>query len=220
MKFQLVRIVFLLFILTSCADKKAQWLEQYAQTKCAYQTEEDKIKSDSIEQIPSLIAERLKLQEQLSIITTPFEKKIEELNEEIKEAQREYMKSYRKAEEAQNAKFGHQNTPAYEKEINRLDIIKSTKIATVQNKIAEVKSEMESNANYKSIIDKITNQDKKIKVTQETIINNHKTTIDSLQELLNVQNSNYKRMKSELAPAEQIILELKRDSIRTKPCTI
>jgi hypothetical protein len=112
MKFQLIGICLLLFALTSCADKKAQWLEQYAQTKCAYQTEVEKVKVDLIAQIPSLLAEKEKLLEQLLFISAPFEKKTKELNEGIKEAQREYMKAYRIAEQAQNAKFGHRDTPA------------------------------------------------------------------------------------------------------------
>lgn len=218
MKFQLVGTACLLLALISCADKKEEWLKNYAQTKCAYQNEEDKIKTDSIEQVSSLIAERAKLQEQVSIITAPFEKKIVGLNEGIKEAQREYMKSYRKAEEAQNAKFGHQNTPAYEKELNHLENIKATKIESLQKKIAEVKSEMENNSDYKSIAEKIKIQDEKIKVTQEKITKNHRVVIDSLQELLNVQNNNFKHLKSELEPTKQKILELKRDSIRVNPC--
>lgn len=218
MGFKLIGISFLLFAITSCADKKEEWLQRYAQTKCAYQTEEDKIKTDSTEQIPSLIAEREKLKEQLSTITAPFERKINELNEGIKEAQSEYMKAYRIAEGKQSAKYGHRNTPAYEKEINNLDLVKRTKISILQNKIAEVKSEMESNNDYKSIAEKIKIQNEKIKVTQETITMNHMVVIDSLQELLNVENSNFKRMKSELEPTEQKILELKRDSIRVNPC--
>jgi hypothetical protein len=208
----------ILLMLASCADKKNEWLKQYAQTKCAYQTEQDIIKADSIEQVSSLVADRLKLQEQLSIIAAPFEKKIVELNEEVKKVKREYMKSYRMAEEAQNAKFGHQNTPAYEKEINRLDNIKQTKTFTLERKISEVKSELENSKDYISITKKIRSQDEKIITTKESIITNHKVVIDSLQELLNVENSNFARIKSELDPKEQKTLELKRDSIRVNPC--
>lgn len=218
MKFQFIKVFFLLFALTSCSDKKEKWLEQYAQTKCAYQTETEKIKADSIQQIPSLLTEKEKLQEKLSLITAPFEKKTKELNDGIKEVQREYMKSYRVAEEAQNAKFGHRNTPAYEKKINQLESITSTKIALLQNKITGIKSEMENNRDYQSITEKIKSQDEKLKEIQETIIAKHKTVIDSLQELLNVENGNFKRLKSELEPNEQTILESKRDSIRTNPC--
>lgn len=218
MKFHLVGIYFLICALTSCADKKTQWLEQYAQTKCAYQTEAEKIKADSVLQIPSLLTEKEKLQEQSLVISAPFEKKIEELNEEIKEAQREYMKAYRIAEQAQNAKFGHRDTPAYAKEIGNLENIKAKKIESLQNKIAKVKSELENKSDYKSVTDKIKLQDEKLKAIQEAIIVKHKAVIDSLQDLLNVQNSNFKRMKSELEPNEQTILESKRDSIRTNPC--
>ena len=218
MKFQLIGICLLLFAFTSCADKKAQWLEQYAQTKCAYQTEVEKVKVDSIAQIPSLLAEKEKLLEQLLFISAPFEKKTKELNEGIKEAQREYMKAYRIAEQAQNAKFGHRDTPAYVKEISNLENKKAKKIESLQNKIAEVKSELENKNDYKSVIEKIKLQDEKIKAIQDGIIVKHKTVIDSLQELLNVQNSNFKRLKSELEPNEQTILESKRDSIRINPC--
>lgn len=218
MRFKLVGIYILLFTITSCADKKEEWLQRYAQTKCAYQTEEDKIKADSTEQIPSLIAEREKLKEQLSTVTAPFKKKMNELNEGIKEAQSEYMKAYRIAEGKQSERYGHRNTPAYEKEITNLDLVKRTKISTLQNKIADAKSEIESNNDYKSITEKIKIQDEKIKTTQESIIISHKAVIDSLQELLNVENSNFKRMSSELEPKEQKALELKRDSIRTNPC--
>lgn len=218
MKFQLIEIFFLLFSLTSCVDKKEEWLQRYAQTKCAYQKEEERIKADSLKQIPSLIAEKKKLQDHLSSITAPFEKKVLELNEEIKETQREYMKAYRIAEGEQSVKFGHASTPEYDKKINRLENIKATKITSLQNKIAEIKLEMESKIDYKSISEKIQIQDLKIKATQEAIGTNHKLAIDSLQELLNVENSNFKRMKSELNRSEQKILELKRDSVRTNPC--
>lgn len=218
MRLKLIGIYILLFALVSCADKKEEWLRCYAQTKCIYQTEEAKIKADSIEQIPSLISEKEKLQEQLSSVTAPFEKRISELNEGIKGAQSEYMKAYRIAEGKQSAKFGHRNTPAYEKEINELENIKRTKISSLQHKIAEVKSEMENNNEYRSITEKIKAQDNKIKTTQEAIITSHKAVIDSLQELLNVENSNFKRMISELEPSEQKVLESKRDSIRVNPC--
>ncbi len=218
MRFQLIGICLLLFGITSCADKKDEWLERYAQTKCAYENEEGKIKADSIAQIPSLLNEREKLNEQLFVISAPFEKKINELNEGMKEAHREYMKSYRIAEGKQSVKYGHRNTPAYEKEINNLDIIKRTKISKLQYKITEIKSEMEHNGDYKTIAEKNRLNEEKIKLTQEMIIAKHKPTIDSLQELLNVENSNFKRMNSELEPSEQKVLELKRDSIRTNPC--
>mgnify|MGYP000932998978 FL=1 len=77
---------------------------------------------------------------------------------------------------------------------------------------------MEHNGDYKTIAEKNRLNEEKIKLTQEMIIAKHKPTIDSLQELLNVENSNFKRMNSELEPSEQKVLELKRDSIRTNPC--
>ena len=118
-------IIFTCIILfVSCTDKKEEWLQRYAQTKCAYQNEEDKISADSNAKIPSLIAEKEKLQEQLNFITSPFDKKIKELNEGIKDAQKDYMKAYRIAEGKQSVKYGHRNTLAYEKEIYNLDLIK------------------------------------------------------------------------------------------------
>lgn len=208
----------LLFVLYSCADKKEDWLQKYAQTKCAYQNEEDKINADSIAKISSLIAEMEKLQKQLTFITSPCDKRIKELNEEIQNAQKDYMKAYRIAEGKQSEKYGHRNTPAYEKEINKLDLIKRNKISSLQNRIAEVKSEMESKDEYKSITEKIKLKEDKIKTTKDLITTTHKPVIDSLQELLDLENSNFKRLKSEFEPTEQKNFELKRDSIRANPC--
>lgn len=202
----------------SCTDKKEEWLKRYAQTKCAYKNEKDKVNADSIAKISSLIAEKEKLQEQLNLITSSFDKKIKELNEGINAAQKDYMKAYRIAEGKQSAKYGHRNTPAYEKEINNLDLIKRTKISSLEHKIAEVKSEMESKDEYKSITGKIKLQDDKIRTTKELITTTHKSVMDSLQELLDLENSNFKRLKSEFEPAEQNKFELKRDSIRANPC--
>jgi hypothetical protein len=151
-------------------------------------------------------------------ITSSFEEKIAKLNEAIKEAQHEYMKAYRIAEERQNEKFGHKSTPAYEKEINKLDLIKQNKISNLQNKIDQIKSEMQKNDDYQLITNNIKVQEDKIKMSENNIVVSHKSVLDSRQELLNVENDNFKRLKTQLTSSEQKTLELKRDSIRVNPC--
>lgn len=210
--------VLLLLTWTSCSDKKEEWLKNYSETKCAYQTVQSKIKADSIEQIPPLLSEREKLNEELIAIKVPFEKKIDGLNENISEEQKEYMKSYRKAEGEQSARFGHTSSPAYERIISELENKRDTKIALLQKQITCIKSEMESNEKYKAITEKIRLQDEKIKASQEGIIVKHKMVVDSLQEYLNLLNANYKNLKADQAPSEQKIFEQKRDSIRANPC--
>jgi chromosome segregation ATPase len=205
-------------ILISCADKKQEWFKNYAQTKCAYQTEQEKIKADSIKQISGLIADIEKTKKELAVFCSSYENKLAALNEQTKDVQKEYMRAYRKAEEIQSAKFGHRNTPAYEKELNKLENTKTDKMTTVQNKITQLKAEMESKSEYKKLTKQLKQAEEQIKITLETIIANHKVTVDSLQEELDVENSNFKRMKSEMKNNEQKIFELKRDSIRTHPC--
>jgi hypothetical protein len=51
-----------IIFICSCSDNTEEWLKQYAQTKCAYQKEKDKIKADSILRIPSMLAEKQKMQ--------------------------------------------------------------------------------------------------------------------------------------------------------------
>lgn len=213
-------IIVCFMTLISCADKKQEWLKNYAQTKCAYQMEQEKIKADSVKQTSNLIAEMEKTKKELAKFCLPFENKLIALNGQIKDVQKEYMKSYRKAEEAQSSKFGHRNTPAYEKELNKLENIKADKMSSVKNKIAQLKTDMEAKSEYKKLTGQLSQIEEQIKNTQEVIITKHKTTVDSLQELLNVQNSNFKRMKSEMQTNEQIEFELKRDSIRINPCAI
>ena len=207
-----------LTIFASCADKKEEWLKSYAQTKCAYSRETENIKADSVKTIAPLINEKTQLQDQLQKITAPFEERIKGFNEGLKEAQRDYMKEYRKAEEAQSERYGHRNTPAYEKKLSSLENIKATKISALQNKIAKVKEEMEANSDFKNLNEKIKLLEDKINSSLTVISEKHKPTIDSLQELLNTENSNFKRMQSEMETVEKKQFELKRDSIRVNPC--
>ncbi|HSH67380.1 MAG TPA: hypothetical protein VLB84_16670, partial [Bacteroidia bacterium] len=154
----------------------------------------------------------------LTQIKKPFENQISKLNDDITNVHNEYMKVYRKAEGEQSEKYGHVSTPAYEKKINKLEIMKQEKASVLEKKIADVKAQMESQADFIFLTKQIKSVENKIKNAQQSIVNSHKPSVDSLQELLNTENSNYKDLKKELNQPEQNELELKRDSIRANPC--
>jgi hypothetical protein len=202
----------------SCTDKKINWLTHYSSTKCAYQTEMEKFKSDSAIQITPLLKECEELQKKLVVTRKPFETKIAEIEDKKTLVQKEYMKAYRKEEEKQSTKYGHVSTPAYEKKINQLEKIKNVKNETLQQKITLIRNDMESQSDFISLTQQISTLNKKINNVQEGIAIKHKKIIDSLQQMLNVENANYNVLKKELNSDEQKNIELSRDSVRANPC--
>lgn len=202
----------------SCNKKQSVWISEYAKTKCKYQTEKEKLKTDSVKLIAPLNVEKENLQKELRNIAEPFQDKIDHLKEKINEAEIEYLSSYRKLTDEQNLKHGHVSTSDYEKAVVKIQTIKEDKIRNYQIQISSLVAEMQNNNQYKTI-------DKKFKSIKTNISNHwrsieqkYKAVLDSLQEQLNNQNSDFKQIVSELSTDERHSFEQKRNIVKNDPC--
>lgn len=205
-------------IFFSCHDKKAQWLEYYAQSKCAYITEKNKIHYDSLEQIAPLVQQHKQIESKLTEAALPHTSKLSQLNNMLRQASGDYMKAYRKLQDDQNAKHGHISTPDYERKLNALERNRTSGLNAIQRQIALVNEAMQKDTSIIRLSEKLKTQEAIITTTFEAIIAKHKYIIDSLQQNIDVANTNYKYLKRELTTDEQTALEQKRDSIRLNPC--
>lgn len=151
-------------------------------------------------------------------IANPYGEKIDVLKRQIKDEQKKYMEEYRNLSDKHNEKHGHVSTPEYEKSLIRIQQSSDNRIASIQKKIKMINDEMRSNNEYQILVGKIALIENKIKEQGSTIHNKYKPAFDSLQEVLNNLNSNYKTILKDLANDEKQILESKRDSIRKYPC--
>jgi DnaJ-domain-containing protein 1 len=140
-------IVVVLFII-GCVDRKEEWIEHYAMAKCSWQKEENALASDSVKFISPLVMEMEKLQSEKGKIAAPFNGKIKDLENQIKDEQKKYKKEYRKLTDAHNEKYGHVSTPEYEKALIKIQNNSNNRIASIQKKIKTINDEMQSNGEY------------------------------------------------------------------------
>jgi hypothetical protein len=222
MRFRSLYPLFLAWLigLASCVNKEDQWLNQYKKTKCAYKTEYDKLKSDSLIHIEVLLPKKVNLQKELSEFKVMYESKIKRLETTIEKTEAEYLKLSKIARDKQNEKYGHISTPDYEKKLEQIETIRALKINQLREKIVDVKREMESEDVYISITNELKKQEDRIKSLSDSIVKAHEPTLDSLQNALNIENEYYKRLYNGIPESERAIFKQKRDNIRMNPCNM
>lgn len=213
----LILISLFLFII-GCVDRKEQWIEHYAQAKCAWQKEENALTSDSLKLIAPLAMEMKELLREKEEIANLYENKIDVLKNQIKDEEKQYKKEYRKLTDTHNEKYGHVSTSEYEKSLMRIQQNRDNRIALIQKKIKEISDELLTYDKYQNLLQRIALIESKIKEQDSVIQNSHKPVFDSLQNELDNLNSNYKRIMSDLTNEEKMVLESTRDSIRKNPC--
>lgn len=212
-------IVALTVVLNSCGNKTENWLNDYAKTKCAYQQEEQMMQDDSVSQITPFVLEKENLLQELNLLSVPFQNRIELMNQEIAEALIKFGEEYRKKTDKHSAQYGHISTPEYEKAIENLQIKRDTKISLLKEDIKQINEELSSDSEILNKSQQVELLGSKIDSLWHSISSNHQPTIDSLQQVLNKLNGNYKNIMNELSQEEKKSFEMSRDSIRSNPCS-
>ncbi len=212
-------VVALSVMLNSCGNKTENWLNDYAKTKCAYHQEEQMMQDDSISQIAPLVLEKENLLQELNLLSAPFQNRIELLNQEIAEALIKFGEEYRKKTDKHSAQYGHISTPEYEKAIENFTIKRDTKISLLKENINQINEELSNDSEIKNKSQEIELLESKIDSSWNSIIDKHRPIIDSLQQELNTLNRNYKNILNELSQEEKKSFEMRRDSIRSNPCS-
>jgi hypothetical protein len=211
-------IILAAFFFTRCADKKEHWVGSYAEVKCAYQREKDAMAADSARVIVPLVKEREDLLKKINEAAAPFNAEIDRLKAEIAVQQNNYKKEYRIVTDKHNDKYGHVSTPQYKNAISRLQLTRDERVAAIQEKIKAVQSRREADKNYRELTGSLELLDEKIKAGNDQLKRNHVAAFDSLQNVLNSLNHEYKTIVTALSAAEKQTLEARRDSIRENPC--
>lgn len=214
--------IFIFLFIAGCnyqgVDKKKEWIEQYAQTKCEWKQQEDALVSDSIRIISPMVNEREQLFKELEILSAPFNERIKVLQNEINDEQEFYSKEYRRLTDNHYEKYGHVSTPEYEKSLERIKQNRSDRVSILNEKINTIKDEMKKDSNYQKVMDKINLIENQIKEQDNILESKRQPTFDSLQAVLNEQNRKFKMMLNDMETEEKQSFEEKRDSIRKNPC--
>jgi hypothetical protein len=105
MKIQWLPVLFLATILFSCADRKENFLVEYADVRCQYQQVDDSLSAAIQAGTADLQKRKIEIEKKFAELSNPYHEKIQLLNDEIKQVQQEYMTAYRKSRITDSASF-------------------------------------------------------------------------------------------------------------------
>jgi hypothetical protein len=211
-------VVSLIVYFSSCQDQKQQWLNKYAEIKCAYVTDTTNRENDKSLITKAYGIEKEAAQKNLSKVNAVYKAEIKLLEEKIIKENSEYHKKYRTESDKQSDLYGHFSTPAYEKKMYALKVSLAKSIEAYKDQIEQIKMQRDADSKYKQCLVEIQKIANVILEKEKIIDTRYKTSIDSLQKLLNEQNSKFNDIAANLSGIELQDFTLKRDNLKENPC--
>ncbi|MDD2307410.1 MAG: hypothetical protein PHP53_22090 [Prolixibacteraceae bacterium] len=211
-------VVSLIVYFSSCQDEKQQWLNKYAEIKCAYISDTINKANDKSVIIKESIKEKEAAEKNLSKVNAVYKSEIKLLEEKIIKENSEYLKKYRTESDKQSDLYGHFSTPAYEKKMYALKLSLAKNIEAYNGQIEQIKMQRDADSKYKQCHDQVQKITNSILEEEKKIDTKYKTSIDSLQKLLNEQNSKFNDIAANLKGSELLDFKLKRDKLKENPC--
>jgi hypothetical protein len=215
---KIILILFTFLLVTSCIDNRESWLQEYQNTKCAWNTVDIKYKSDSIKQLENLSVNLISLKKEIHKISKPIENKIAILDSRIGKSTIKYLDESRKVSEAHEMIYGHNSTPEFEKKQDQITKKSDIEIAVLKNEITILKSKLNKDETYNKLVAKKNKINTQVAKIAAILKEKHKTIFDSLQKELDNQNYDYNYILQKLNKTEKIEFSKAKERIKLNPC--
>jgi hypothetical protein len=212
-------LIFLsLFFTYSCGNKKEEWLKEYAITKCTYVTKVNQRDGLIANATATLLSEKEQTLSEFKAYAEKYQVHFDVLNQQIQWAKDDYVKKYKEESDKQNSIHPHPSKQQYEKTIKALQEKRDQEISDDRDEINKFQTLQANDATYIQYTIKLADIDKTIGETEEKIKIDFKSSIDSLQNLMNKQDENFKTIVSSLHGEELKKFTTQRDSLVNNPC--
>lgn len=211
-------VVFIITYFSSCKDEKQQWLNKYAEIKCAYITDTVSRANDKKAVAKAFIIEKEAAEKSLLKANSGYRTEIKLLEEKIKTENSEYLKKYRAESDRQSDMYGHFSTPAYEKKIYSLKVNSAKNVDAFNQQIEQIKLRRDADNDYKRCLGDLQKITKAVSEKDRLIDSQYENSIDSLQKLLNQQNAKFTEIAANLTGSELKDFTLRRDNLKENPC--
>lgn len=215
---RIIGLFILPLIAFSCQPNTEEWHATYAQYKCDYKTLTEEREHTVNQRNDILTAKKDSIQK---LIETKFQDQLarmQTLRDQIQDAEKVYTAEYRKAQDEQSAKYGHVSTPAYEKQLQRLDNQRSIKTSVLVERLRKEESELKANSDYVALSNVKEEVENALKNVNEEVKEMYKSRVDSLQEKVNNHRIHGKEIKRSLDEKEGKAFQALTDSINNSPC--
>jgi hypothetical protein len=206
------------FIAVSCQPGAEEWHKTYAKLKCTYENVTEERDRSEKHRVEVLKRRQDSIQNLIDVKFQIQKAKLQSLQAEINEVDKTYMTEYRKAQDEQSEKHGHVSTPAYERQLQRLEIQRAVRNESFARKFKKAEKELQANSDYNALKKEIGDIEAALKNVKEEVKDIFKPRLDSLQEKVNNHRVYGKELKRSLNEKEAKTFAAKIDSININPC--
>lgn len=211
-------IFLIFFVFAGCKYKENSWLNNYKEIKCKYAKIEELRSNDSLTKIRKLGKELSEIKIEINKIDKPIADEIAKLENSKNEIVIKYLNASNKITEIQTDKFGHNSTPAFEKELADNEKEGNSKTKVFENKIDILNQKLAENNKYRELKTKESKINSEIAEAYISIKEKYSKQLENLQYDLNYLNNQFKEIASNLNAQDLKILSKNRDSIKQNPC--
>lgn len=202
----------------ACKNKSADWISNYQHVKCEYAKTQMLFDADTLNTTKELYANVNTVQIQINKIETPYLKRIGVVEEKAKLVKENYFTEYRRISAEQNKIYGHQSTPGYDKKIEDLDQKQKKELDILFKQRESINKELYENINYIDLVSKLNQLLTEIESAKAIVKEKYQPTFDSLQNLLNGLNKQFKTIILNMEKEDEQKFTSQRDDIRKSPC--
>jgi hypothetical protein len=215
---KIIIILFTFVFVTSCADNRKIWLQDYKNTKCCWAETEANFKKDSIINSAKYIVTLAEIQTEIKKNEKPINSEIELLNHKIGQINIKYLNQSRTISEEQERINGHNSTPEYENRLDQNDKNNDVAVLALENKKALLQLKLNENKMFQELFLKQNKIHQQLISTTSVLKEKYKTTFDSLKNKLDNQNSDFRMLLEDLDSTEKERFKSQREKINTDPC--
>jgi hypothetical protein len=211
-------ILILLFLAVSCQPSAEEWHKRYAKLKCDYKIVVEERDRSEKQHLEVLERRQDSIQGLINLKFRIQKSKLQSFKKEIGEVEETYLVEYKKAQDEQSAKHGHMGTPDYDRQLQRLENHRATKIQIIDQKVKKEEADLLANSDYNTLKKEMAEVETAVRNVKEEVKDVFKPKLDSLQEQVNNHRIYGRELKKSLDQKVAKEFQARIDSINSNPC--